>query len=324
MTSGPTTFSDTPSVTSSPASASGATHSVWPDGRTIDLSGPAAAPASLSARQAEAAGLLTSGTYGRTGSTSSASAALAASLESRSRRRTALAGSTLYTLTWKERTTPSGRKISALRASGRRTSGSDSSSPPPEAGWPTPRASCSKDTPNSHLRAGNGAARLEESCHLAGWATPMTRDHKGSRTGEAMYSDRAGRQLNEQVANLLDQWPTAGWPTTTTQDSAGSRTLGYGSRTFMTLTDAGLMAGWPSPTTANGEGGQKHPEGTTAEGIRPDGSKGSVNLPHVSRFAGWPTPMAGTPAQNGNNAAGTRTRRAKRSRWWRRSPARPD
>jgi len=47
---------------------------------------------------------------------------------------------------------------------------------------------------------------------LAGWATPQSRDHKGSRTGEAMYSDRAGRPLNEQAANLLDGWAVADGP----------------------------------------------------------------------------------------------------------------
>lgn len=41
-------------------------------------------------------------------------------------------------------------------------------------------------------------------------------------------------------------------------------------------------------------------------GINPDGSERNrldrVGL--VAQLAGWPTPMAGTPAQNGNNAAG--------------------
>lgn len=90
--------------------------------------GRALAPASLSARQAEGMGLLTSGTFGRTGSGSFLNADRASSMESKLRRRTALLGSTLYRLTWKERATPDGLPISALRASVPRTSGSGSSS----------------------------------------------------------------------------------------------------------------------------------------------------------------------------------------------------
>lgn len=90
--------------------------------------GRALAPASLSARQAEGMGLLTSGTFGRTGSGSFLNADRASSMESKLRRRTALLGSTLYRLTWKERATPDGLPISALRASVPRTSGSVSSS----------------------------------------------------------------------------------------------------------------------------------------------------------------------------------------------------
>jgi len=52
----------------------------------------------------------------------------------------------------------------------------------------------------------HGCACLVRDSDLASWASPQSRDGKGSRTGEAMYTDRAGRPLNEQVANLLDQW----------------------------------------------------------------------------------------------------------------------
>ncbi len=47
---------------------------------------------------------------------------------------------------------------------------------------------------------------MGEEAQLCGWASPQARDHKGSRTGETMYTNRAGRPLNEQAANLLDGW----------------------------------------------------------------------------------------------------------------------
>ena len=85
------------------------------------LCGLAAVRASHSARQVKAAGLLTSGTYGRHSSTLSSSAALQSSLESRLRAATQILGSTLYKMTWKEWDTGSGRSRFRLRASVRRT-----------------------------------------------------------------------------------------------------------------------------------------------------------------------------------------------------------
>ena len=38
--------------------------------------------------------------------------------------------------------------------------------------------------------------------------------------------------------------------------------------------------------------------------VRPSGAKVCQTLNASASLAGWPTPMAGTPAQNGNNAAG--------------------
>lgn len=132
----PKNFNLSPRSTCSPASASGATHCEKPAGLTIDQCGQVAAPASLSPRQAKEMGSLMSGTFGPTGSTSSraASREMSLSLVSRLRPRTDLLGSTLFTLTWKERATPSGRLISALRARAPTTSDSACSS------WPTPQA----------------------------------------------------------------------------------------------------------------------------------------------------------------------------------------
>src|SRR5438477_8539714 len=89
---------------SSPASASGPQLCAVPVGQTAAKSGPSPALASLSARQAKEAGLLTSGTYGLAPTISSTSAALLSSLASSLHRKTASLGSTLYRLTWKQQT----------------------------------------------------------------------------------------------------------------------------------------------------------------------------------------------------------------------------
>ena len=125
-------FKNLLNVTSSQGSASGVTHSDPQGGKTTDQFGQDLVRVNLSATQVAEKGWLTSDTSGLTGSTSSNSADLQRSLANRLQARTASVGSTLYKLTWKERTTPSGHSISALRASALRTSGKGFGS------WPTP------------------------------------------------------------------------------------------------------------------------------------------------------------------------------------------
>src|SRR6476646_4865032 len=91
--SNPTTSSGLTSATSSPASADGPRRLDSRIGQ--DPAGQGLVPASLSARQAEVQGLLTSGTSGQRGSISSASVALTSSLVNRLTKLTR--GSTLFT-----------------------------------------------------------------------------------------------------------------------------------------------------------------------------------------------------------------------------------
>jgi hypothetical protein len=53
-------------------------------------------------------------------------------------------------------------------------------------------------------------------------------------------------------------------------------------------------SGWPTPTTRDWKDGGNPDVNVELNGL----------LGRVCWLAGWPTPMAGTPAQNGNNAAG--------------------
>lgn len=192
------TSKGTPKSTSSPVSASGAMRSDLPDGPTTGPSGRAPARANLSARQAEEAGLLTSGTYGPTGSTSLASANLQASLASKLQAKTALGGSTLYKLTWKERVTPLGRQICALRASVVRTSGSDCSLA--RAGWNTPATT---DHKGGRIRDGKlSTDRLDVTAQLAGWPTPTS----NNSTGPGVSGREGG--MNLQTAVQLSGWNT--------------------------------------------------------------------------------------------------------------------
>lgn len=213
---GPATSPDTHNATSSPGSEYGATRSGRQDGPMIVQSGQEVAHANLSARQAKELGLLTSGTYGRTSTISSASFDLQSSLESRLRQKTDSLGSTLYKLTWKERVTPAGRSIPALRASARPTSGSGSTGL--RNGWPTPSATDHKGGyEGGRIRNGKlSTDRLDVCAQIAGWPTPRANDG----TGAKIPPGRQGGIALKTAATM------AGWPTPRAVDGEkNSRTV---------------------------------------------------------------------------------------------------
>jgi hypothetical protein len=207
----PTILKDLTDATSSLESAVGITPSISPDGPMTDKSGQAHALANLSPRQAKAAGLLTSGTYGLRGSTSSTSAALIQSLANKLRRETDLLGSTLFRLTWKVRFIDARRLIYRLRASARRTSGNDCFS------WPTPQV---MDTRNDTREASErtpeankgGCSNLREIVQLLHWeTTPSASDGEG-RVME-IRPETSGKYKLRDWAHL------ASWGTPRTQNT---------------------------------------------------------------------------------------------------------
>ena len=264
-------------VTSSQESGSGAMRSAPQDGKIPDQSGQDRVRANLSAVQATEKGWLTSGTSGLTGFTSSKSADLQRSLESKLQAKTASVGSTLYKLTWKDRTTPSGLSISALRASVHRTSGNVSGSwPTPTTrdhkggyqggrirngkistdtldvaaqltGWPTPRAN--KVHPditeeNREKLANRNKSNLEEVVAvLWGWATPTTADHKGAAKPESV------KEWNTRGHNLPEQAQMSGWTTPSATDGTRGGTGITKGMSGSSLTQMSKMAGWATPNT---------------------------------------------------------------------------
>ena len=213
------------SVISSPESADGPTPSDSPAGPTIGPCGPDRALASLSARQALEAGLMTRDTYGRSGDGWSTSAVLQSSLASRLLVKMDGRGSPEYSLIWKQWPIDGQAPICALRASARRTSASGFGGwPAPQAGtpaqngnneagntdysrtaqallagWGTPRVTTNGGIPCPD-KTGKGS-RLEDQAALAGWATPTTRDHK---SGSADLTNRLHRRDGKMRNDLLD------------------------------------------------------------------------------------------------------------------------
>lgn len=180
-------------VTFSPGSASGPMLCVWPDGRITDESGQLHAPASLSPRLARALGLMTSGTYGRTSTGLSNSVALGQSLANKLRALTEWRGSTLYNLTWKERATPAGQSIYALRASVRPISDRGFT------GWPMPMASAQ----GPDYRQKNGM-NLPTAAAMAGWNSPAATDGKGGYLGGRVRNGKLSTDRLDVTAQLIE------------------------------------------------------------------------------------------------------------------------
>jgi hypothetical protein len=198
------TFEDMFSAIFLQESESGLMRSGEQDGQMTDQSGLALVPASLFPQQEKEKDLKMKDISGLTSTISSASANLQSSLESKLQARTASLGSTLYKLTWKHRSTPSGRQICALRASVLRTSDKDST------GWPTPCSSDNRDRgkwddPAIKRRMDIGKSiELSMLVHVAGWPTPVS--HNAKQMGYPAEWTRNTIQLGTLVH--LTGWPT--------------------------------------------------------------------------------------------------------------------
>lgn len=203
------TYEDSPKSICSQESAPGLTPFDVLVGVMTDVYGQHPAHANLSARQAKAAGLMTSGTYGLVSIGSSASADLQHFTESRLRARLQNLGSTLFKLTWKPWVMPSGVSRSRLRASAPRISEIEL------IGWPTPQARDFKSasgTPEFHQERAShsrGKTLSEEAfVKLAGWPTTTVCDSNRSPAWD--FAATPNRTLNHSAV-------LAGWRTPTCQ-----------------------------------------------------------------------------------------------------------
>ena len=219
------TLFGTTNATSSPGSEAGATRSGSQAGRTIGPSGPARVRASRSASRGKAPESTTIGTSGPFSLSSSASESLQRSLESRLRQRLDGLGSPLYALIWKEWPMQSGPPICALRASGRRTSGSGCFG----SGWPTPDASAFEardvgrmlerraELQQKNGNNGFGMTLGQAVPALVGWSTPIVNDATGSTHCYGPVRPDGSRPVFLKLPGQA-RLAASGWATPATRD----------------------------------------------------------------------------------------------------------
>jgi hypothetical protein len=289
------TLMDLLNATSFPASVYGHTRYAKQDGATTGQCGQAHAHVNPSAQPGKVLDLTTQDTCGRTSSVSLRSADLTRSLANRLKQLSATDGSTLFKLTWSEKTTPSGRLYSLLRASVRRTSVPDC------IGWPTPNLS---DNNNSRvppekareystrrLNRENACSQLVDVAQaLAAWPTPSALGSAGEisedleRKGQKWVNTKTGRVLQTNLAT--DAKMLCGWTTPSASDGerAGTMTpkfrlsIGRESMAPGNLGEqATLYASWPTPCQQDG------PHGGPNQGVD--------RLPGAASLASWPTPQ---------------------------------
>ena len=191
------------------------------------------------------------------------------------------------------------------------------------AGWPTPNASNGSGGGQA-ARAGNPerSNELNDFAMLAGWPTPTNEDYK--KDGPKVEARLGTSDLKTCDQRLRNFALLAGWPTPAARDwksgEASQETLDQNARP---LSEIAILSGWNTPRATDGTNGGPNqangalsadaamcgwatPKASDGDGGRTTMTKGGGNahLQIETRLAGWPTPMAGTPAQNGNNAAG--------------------
>lgn len=180
--------------------------------------------------------------------------------------------STLYNHTVKTITTPGGRKILAIKASVRRTSGTGFT------GWPTPLAM--DHWMASTIRKDGGQVQLPNAAALTGWPTPSSTivDHKPR---PPILGNR--KPTDPQIGLADIAFYLASWPTPKTSDAKGNCYEPDPECRRVEMRKSVSLAGWPTTSCNNDRTG--NPESAMSM-IRQDGSKVQQRLQDFAAICG--------------------------------------
>jgi hypothetical protein len=125
---------------------------------------------------------------------------------------------------------------------------------------------------------------LTEGSVCIGWPTAQARDWKGPQ----------GRSYKQEAIDLPAAAAAAAACPTPRAEDAESSGMRHSRGVEDTMTAVASLTAWKTPCVPNGGRGP-HLDGKT---------KDQIGLENEAKLGAWPTPMAGTPAQKGNNEAG--------------------
>lgn len=261
------TSEDSNNTTSSPVSAAGAVPCASPDGPMIDQPGLAPPLASLFPLRENRKASKMKDTLPPSGSIWSEPSGLLSSLVNRFRQPSKKTpGSMIYSMYWKQKTTPRGRLYYQLVASARRTFDNESFLLP--AGWPTPRSVEAGHSTGNPSRAFDNKSRIEDAVFLAGWVTPSSRDWKDT-PGMSITGTNPDGTTRKRLDQLPRQAAISGWPTPNASNGSGG---GQGKRYLNPersneLNDCVMLSGWPTPMAGSpGKPGVYNPSASTDAG----------------------------------------------------------
>lgn len=305
--SNPLTCEDFFNAIGSVASAAGHWPSTSPD--STNTAGQGRAPVSRSRKPVKAAASKTNATCGPSFDALSPSAVLQSLLVSRLRARLDAHGSLEYALTWKEWPMQSGAPICALRAQGRKTIPASSKRRIDFAGRLLTGVIAEMiDAQGNALLLPSGCQELLSERPISdsgftGWPSP----NKPSGGPNIHSTPKHAGGMDLEGAVML-----AGWPTPRETDADKNVRTEQGALNEVTrkcgpqdLGCAAQLSGWATPTASDCADREPQP-GQTMTGKLPNGDKVTVRLSEFTKIAlaGWPSPMAGSPATENYSEAG--------------------
>jgi hypothetical protein len=163
--------------------------------------------------------------------------------------------------------------------------------------WPTPQTHDDKLRDNPEADNHSFPHDLSNAATLASWATPKAEDSEcaGAHRGVADTLTAQSSLAAWASPSARDWKDTAGMATTGTNPDGSERSR------LDQLPRQVNLASWPTPAVVDDNNSRRTADSVNRQMARENPMS---SLAITSTLAGWPTPMAGTPAQNGNNEAG--------------------
>lgn len=295
------TFEDLLSATFSAGFWDGRWPSDSPDGPKTEKCGLEVARVNRSPRRGKGKGKPTTDICGQSSTGSSASVNLQRRLASKLQAKMDSHGTPEYTLTWKDRVTPSGVRICALRASGRKTTRKSGKQGCGPTSWQKDSMQLATAGPTSFAILPSGLAGLLSGLPISdnacsGWPTPDTHQCGGAQNPLKRKEGNHGVRLQDAAIGILAGFPTPDHHHHGTSADPTAKVRPSGQKVQFNLQDAAqLAAGWATPSSETSGGTPEQHLDRKRKAVENGSSMGIVvsNLDMQAQLAGFATPTVG-------------------------------